>query len=58
VFTPEEEMHEALRKQTTRRVLKSHSQAESIPWYESAKYIFVVRDGRDVFMSMVNLSDA
>jgi aryl sulfotransferase len=54
IFGPEDEMHESIRKQAMRRILKSHSPAESIPWYENAKYIFVVRDGRDAFMSMVN----
>ncbi len=54
VFSPVEEMHEGISKQKKRRVLKSHSPAESIPWYDNAKYIFVIRDGRDAFMSMVN----
>ena len=54
VFNPEESMFENLSKQTHRRAIKSHCAADGIPWFDDAKYIFVGRDARDVFMSMSN----
>lgn len=53
-FEPAEGMHARLRAQTHRRAMKSHSPADCIPWYPQAKYITVVRDGRDAFMSWCN----
>jgi len=53
-FMPAEAMHEMLRAQTHRRAMKSHSPADCIPWFDEAKYIHVVRDGRDAFMSWCN----
>jgi aryl sulfotransferase len=53
-FVPEEMMHAALEAQDHRRVMKSHTAADGIPWRDDAKYIVVGRDGRDVFMSMCN----
>ncbi len=38
--------------QTHRRFIKSHTPADGIPFFPEAKYLFVGRDGRDVFMSM------
>ena len=37
-----------------RRSVKTHTNADGIPWYPFASYIVVSRDGRDVFMSYVN----
>lgn len=53
-FVPAEEMHAMLKAQTHRRAMKSHSPADGIPWYPEAKYITVVRDGRNAFMSWCN----
>lgn len=53
-FTPADEMHEMLRRQTHRRAMKSHTPADGIPWFEDARYITVARDGRDAFMSWCN----
>jgi aryl sulfotransferase len=53
-FMPVEALHAALRAQTHRRYIKTHTPADGIPWYSHAKYIFVARDGRDAFMSMCN----
>jgi aryl sulfotransferase len=53
-FMPEDMMHGMLEAQTHRRVMKSHTAADGIPWFDDAKYIVVGRDGRDVFMSMCN----
>ena len=40
--------------QPHRRTLKTHTPADGIPWYPSASYIVVGRDGRDAFMSYWN----
>jgi aryl sulfotransferase len=40
--------------QTHRRSIKSHTNADGIPWYPTASYIVVGRDGRDAFMSLHN----
>jgi aryl sulfotransferase len=53
-FEPADAMHAMLRAQTHRRAMKSHSPADCIPWFPQAKYITVVRDGRDAFMSFCN----
>jgi aryl sulfotransferase len=53
-FMPAEAMHAMLEAQTHRRVMKSHTAADGIPWFDDAKYVFVGRDGRDVYMSMCN----
>ena len=53
-FGPADAMHAMLKAQTHRRAMKSHSPADAIPWFPQAKYITVVRDGRDAFMSFVN----
>jgi len=51
---PPAEMHARLAGQDHRRVIKSHTPADGIPWYDEPRYIFVGRDGRDAFMSMIN----
>jgi len=56
-FNPLEQMHERLRAQSHRRVIKTHTPADGIPFFTDAKYIFVARDGRDAFMSMCNHMD-
>ena len=53
-FIPAEPMFEMLEAQTHRRFMKSHTAADGIPWFDDAKYLFVGRDGRDAFMSLVN----
>jgi aryl sulfotransferase len=51
---PSDNMHAALEAQTHRRVIKSHTPADGIPWFDQCKYLFVCRDGLDAFMSMIN----
>ena len=51
---PVDTMHAMLTAQTHRRFMKSHTPADGIPWFETAHYIFVARDGRDAFMSLCN----
>ena len=43
-----------LEAQQHRRSMKTHTPADGIPWFETASYIVVGRDGRDAFMSFVN----
>lgn len=53
-WTSAEEMHAMLAKQRHRRVIKTHTPADGIPWFDDARYLFVCRDGRDAFMSFSN----
>jgi aryl sulfotransferase len=45
---------ERLDAQAHRRSIKTHTNADGIPWYPSASYLVVGRDGRDAFMSLHN----
>ena len=45
------EIRARLEAQTHRRSIKTHTPANGIPIFPDARYIFVGRDGRDVFMS-------
>ena len=51
-FRPIDEILARLERQTHRRSIKTHTPADGIPWFDTARYIFVARDGRDAFMSM------
>ena len=53
-FEPEDVIIERLAAQTHRRSIKTHTNADGIPWFPSASYIVVGRDGRDAFMSFLN----
>lgn len=55
-FEPIDEIIERLDTQTHRRSVKTHTPADGIPWYRSARYIVVGRDGRDALMSFLNHS--
>ncbi|HEY2388075.1 MAG TPA: sulfotransferase domain-containing protein [Candidatus Binatia bacterium] len=48
------EMYAMLDAQTHRRFMKTHTPADGIPWFDDARYVFVVRDGRDAFISLCN----
>jgi len=54
VLIPEDPMHAALEAQTHRRVMKSHTPSDGIPWFDDARYVFVARAGLDAFMSFCN----
>jgi len=56
-MNPVEDMQAKLEAQTHRRFMKSHTPADGIPWFDDASYLFVCRDGRDAFMSLVNHMD-
>lgn len=51
---PLDDIIAGLEAQTNRRFIKTHLPLDGIPYFETAKYIYVCRDGRDVFMSMWN----
>ena len=53
-FIPIDDMFAALRNQTHRRCIKSHTPADGIGWWDDAHYIVVGRDGRDACMSYLN----
>lgn len=53
-FEPVDVVIGRLDAQTHRRSIKTHTPADGIPWYPSASYIVVGRDGRDVIMSFFN----
>jgi aryl sulfotransferase len=53
-FAPIDEVVAGLDAQTHRRFVKTHTNADGIPWYPGASYIVVGRDGRDAFMSFLN----
>jgi aryl sulfotransferase len=43
-----------LARQQHRRFIKTHTPADGVPWWPTASYIVVLRDGRDAFMSLLN----
>jgi len=49
-----EEKLNLLERQTHRRFLKTHLPLDALPYFPEVKYIYVGRDGRDVFMSLWN----
>jgi len=51
---PLELMYGQLDAQTHRRYIKTHTPLDGLPYSETAKYICVSRDPRDVFMSLLN----
>lgn len=53
-FPDVEEVVRFLDAQTHRRFIKSHLPANAIRFFDEVKYLVVARDGRDVFMSLVN----
>src|SRR4051794_1191528 len=53
-YEPIDSMIERLDAQTHRRSVKTHTNADGIPWHPTVSYIVVGRDGRDAFMSFHN----
>lgn len=56
-FRPVEETAAAIDELTTRRVIKTHSALDGIPYFPECTYITVWRDPRDAFISMRNHMD-
>ncbi|MGH8979267.1 MAG: sulfotransferase domain-containing protein, partial [Acidimicrobiia bacterium] len=53
-FEPIADVVGRLDGQQHRRSIKTHTPADGIPWFPSASYIVVGRDGRDAAMSLFN----
>jgi aryl sulfotransferase len=51
---PLDQISRALQVQTHRRFIKTHLALDGLPYFETARYIVVGRDLRDVFMSIWN----
>jgi aryl sulfotransferase len=51
---PLEKVTESIEAQTHRRFIKCHLPLDGLPYFETARYIVVGRDARDVFMSLWN----
>jgi len=51
---PAEDIHALLAAQDHRRIIKSHTPLDGLPWFPEATYLCVYRDPRDVFVSMMN----
>ena len=47
-------MHAILAAQPYRRILKTHTPLDGLHWHPESRYLFVARDPRDVFISMMN----
>jgi aryl sulfotransferase len=54
IFGTLEDEVATLEAQTHRRFIKSHLPLDSLPLYDTVKYIHVARDGRDAFISWHN----
>ena len=57
VLKPVDEVHSALAAQRHRRIIKTHTPLDGLPWSDDPAYVFCGRDPRDVFMSMLNHLD-
>lgn len=53
-FGPVEEVLEMLEALKSRRYIKTHLPLDGVKFFDEVKYIFIGRDGKDVFMSMWN----
>ncbi len=51
---PIEEIHALFAAQSHRRIIKTHTALDGLPWFPEATYICVERDPRDIFVSMMN----
>ena len=48
------EIHAVYAAQDHRRIIKTHTPLDGLPWFPEATYICVQRDPRDIFVSMLN----
>lgn len=51
---PLDDILNGLEAQKHRRFIKTHLPLDGLPYFDTMKYIYVSRDGRDVFMSLWN----
>lgn len=49
-----EEIRALYAAQNHRRIIKTHTPLDGLPWFPQATYLSVQRDPRDIFMSMLN----
>lgn len=49
-----EALHSRMARQAHRRILKTHTALDGLRWFPDARYLYVARDPRDVFVSMMN----
>lgn len=54
VAAPAETLHAEFAAQTHRRIIKSHTPLDGLPYHPDVTYVVVQRDPRDVFMSTLN----
>ena len=54
VTDTKEVIHAQLSAQQHRRILKTHTPLDGLKWHSHAKYLYVARDLRDVFESMMS----
>ena len=53
-MTPIDELLAGYAAQTHRRIIKTHTPLDGLPYFEQATYLYCARDPRDVFVSMWN----
>jgi aryl sulfotransferase len=57
--TPVEDLMAALEAQTGRRIVKTHTPLDGLPYFDEVSYVFCGRDPRDAFLSMMeNMKNA
>jgi len=57
IFEPIEEILAMLDEQTHRRIIKTHTPLDGIPYFEDCEYVCVYRDPRDSFFSLRSHTD-
>ena len=53
-YGPIAEVLERLEIQKNRRIIKSHTPLDGLPYFEHLPYLFIARDPRDIFISFTN----
>jgi len=51
---PAPQVHALYEAQKHRRFIKTHTPLDGLPWFAQATYLIVMRDPRDVFISLLN----
>jgi aryl sulfotransferase len=53
-LAPVDDVVESFESQTFRRVIKTHTPLDGLPYFDNVSYVYCGRDPRDVFMSLQN----
>ncbi|MGR8949481.1 MAG: sulfotransferase domain-containing protein [Gammaproteobacteria bacterium] len=53
-MAPVDEVIDNFERQQHRRIIKTHTPLDGLPYYDAATYVFCGRDPRDIFISMQN----